>query len=286
MNIHVARDGQVIGEFSESEFREKIYRGEIYAEDFYWCEEMSDWAPVSHYRASGKENAPRIVPPEARTVTAHPAVSKERRTTARYNTPGLTQQPKEVADQDRRSARSSLRLSNLHNNLFAGVSKERVILLDTPAILGLLGGAILTLGVFAPVVHAPIFGSLNYFQNGKGDGVILIVAGIATLVLSAFRKFNWLWLTGFVSLGCALFTIGRFVHGMAGFKKEIARYKDDALFSGITSAMVNSVELQWGLPLLRGWWSCRSGGRSDRNREVTISFAENLKLTPGRWRIW
>jgi GYF domain 2 len=47
-------DGTSLGEFDETVFREKIRSGELKADDYYWCEGMADWKPVSEYRAPGK----------------------------------------------------------------------------------------------------------------------------------------------------------------------------------------------------------------------------------------
>jgi hypothetical protein len=118
-----------------------------------------------------------------------------------------------------------------------------------PSILGLVGSVVVTLGVFAPVVRAPIMGSINYFQNGKGDGVILLVAGIGSAFLTMRRRFGGLWLTGLVSLACPLYAIARFLYGMEQLKRQAAA-TDTGMFSGLTSMMLDSVELQWGLPLV------------------------------------
>lgn len=47
-------DGSPIGEFTESDFREKIFTGELQPEDYYWSEGMAEWRPVSEYRAAEK----------------------------------------------------------------------------------------------------------------------------------------------------------------------------------------------------------------------------------------
>lgn len=51
VRIHVARNGQVIGEFDEFAFREKITKREILATDHYFAEgAQKDWKPVYEYR--------------------------------------------------------------------------------------------------------------------------------------------------------------------------------------------------------------------------------------------
>jgi len=54
MIFHVAREGEVIGEFSESTFQEKIFAGEIRPGDHYWTEGLPDWRLVSQYRILAK----------------------------------------------------------------------------------------------------------------------------------------------------------------------------------------------------------------------------------------
>ena len=38
-------------------------------------------------------------------------------------------------------------------------------------LLGILGSAILFIGVFMPIVKLPVVGKMNYFHNGRVDGV-------------------------------------------------------------------------------------------------------------------
>ncbi len=54
MNFHVARDGVIIGEFNEQVFRDKVFRGEVRRDDFYWTEGMTEWQTVAHYRQGAR----------------------------------------------------------------------------------------------------------------------------------------------------------------------------------------------------------------------------------------
>lgn len=69
-----------------------------------------------------------------------------------------------------------------------------------------LGGILLNfIGIFMPIVKIPIAGGMNYSQNGKGDGVvILVLAGLATYYLLT-ERIKKLYITGIVVwLCCAL----------------------------------------------------------------------------------
>ncbi|MBA3607488.1 MAG: DUF4339 domain-containing protein [Verrucomicrobiota bacterium] len=63
MNFHVARDGVIIGEFNEQDFRDKVFRGEVRREDFYWTEGMTEWQTVAHYRQGARTQVIRREPP-------------------------------------------------------------------------------------------------------------------------------------------------------------------------------------------------------------------------------
>ncbi len=50
MNVHVSRDGKVIGEFSEDDFRKNVRRGVIVPSDYYFCEGFTDWKSVADFK--------------------------------------------------------------------------------------------------------------------------------------------------------------------------------------------------------------------------------------------
>lgn len=113
-------------------------------------------------------------------------------------------------------------------------------------LLGILGSALLFVGVFLPILSVPILGNINYFRNGQGDGVfILILAGIS-LVLTCIRAFKWLWLTGLGSLGVMGFTFVRLYRIMAAAKTALM----DNDFMGLGTLLWESIQIQWGWAIL------------------------------------
>ena len=50
MNVHVSRDGKVIGQFSEEEFRKNVRIGVIVPSDYYFCEGFADWKSVADFK--------------------------------------------------------------------------------------------------------------------------------------------------------------------------------------------------------------------------------------------
>ncbi len=113
-------------------------------------------------------------------------------------------------------------------------------------LLGLLGSMVLFVGVFMPIVSIPILGAQNYFQNGQGVGIIiLILAGISALLCFG-KNFKGLFATGLISLAVLAFTFLRFLSKMSEAKAEMQKQIGDNPFKGLGEMAMQSVQLQWG----------------------------------------
>lgn len=121
---------------------------------------------------------------------------------------------------------------------------------DKKMLFGTLGSVLLFIGVFAPIVKAPFVGDINYFSNGKGDGVIILILAVISIFLVLAKKFKFLWLTGLLSLGLLLFTFINFQIKMSGIVKEFNTSMADNPFAGLGSSMIQSIQIQYGWALL------------------------------------
>jgi hypothetical protein len=65
--FYVARNGEVVGQYSEEEFRARIFSSEVAPDDYYIIEGMKEWVPVSQYRTS---HEPSVSPPPLPKVAA------------------------------------------------------------------------------------------------------------------------------------------------------------------------------------------------------------------------
>ena len=116
--------------------------------------------------------------------------------------------------------------------------------------LALVGAALMFVGAFMPIVSAPLIGSLNYFQNGRGDGVLIVVLAIATAALALTGRTRHVLWTGIGSLALLAFTFIRFQSGMAEMRSRMDEDLADNPFRGLAEAAVGSVQLQWGWAVL------------------------------------
>ena len=117
-------------------------------------------------------------------------------------------------------------------------------------LIGLIGSIMLIIGVFMPIVSFPIIGSMNYFQNGEGDGVFILILAILSLFFIFVKKYVLLWTTGLTSLGLIVYSIIDFQRTMSKFRLEMERELADNPFKGLGELAMQSIQLQWGWVLL------------------------------------
>jgi hypothetical protein len=102
-------------------------------------------------------------------------------------------------------------------------------------IIGIIGVAVLTIGVFLPFVDFPVVGSKSYLQNGKGDGALMLVIAAVSLFLILSKNTRALMFTGLASLGTLIYTYVDFHRTLSGMKLE-----------SLANLFSESVGFRWG----------------------------------------
>lgn len=125
-----------------------------------------------------------------------------------------------------------------------GCHNRQSAVLDNTArrVVGLIGCVVLVLGTFCPLIWIPLCGDLNYFANGRGDGVIVIVLAAISAVLCAVNFCRVLLFTGVGCLACVGVTFAR----MQGMFEQLAENTNRLPFLGGTAG----VRLEWGWAVL------------------------------------
>jgi len=116
--------------------------------------------------------------------------------------------------------------------------------------LGIAGSLILFVGVFLPIVSAPMVGNMNCFQNGKAHGIVLIVLAVISLLLTLAQRNSWLWLTGIGSLATLGFTYYKIHAKMSDMEKMLGGKLEGNPFRGLADVVMQSVQMQWGWAVL------------------------------------
>jgi len=122
--------------------------------------------------------------------------------------------------------------------------------MTTRQLLGILGSAILFIGVFMPIVKLPVMGELNYFHNGRGDGVIILALAVTSFIFVLIRWYRQLWITSLGSAAVLAFTFFNFQSKMSQATRQMETELKDNPFRGLADLAVQSVQLQWGWAVL------------------------------------
>ncbi|NLX26981.1 MAG: hypothetical protein GXY61_13660 [Lentisphaerae bacterium] len=123
--------------------------------------------------------------------------------------------------------------------------------MNTKQTMGISGAIILLIGVFTPVISAPIIGSMTYMQKSNATGICILILAIASLILSLKGVNKILLGTGVLSLSIILYTL---IDYQIALKKSISQAEsqadDWAMFHELTTDIMKSVHLQWGWTIL------------------------------------
>jgi hypothetical protein len=117
--------------------------------------------------------------------------------------------------------------------------------MKTKQLLGLIGAIVLFIGVFVPIVDQPIMGSTDYFRNGRGGGVLVLLFAVVSFVLVLRKTYRWLWLTGGASLAVSLYTFIFMVRDLSMFSDGYSTLRK----FGVTPSF-EPMHLQFGWGLL------------------------------------
>jgi hypothetical protein len=117
-------------------------------------------------------------------------------------------------------------------------------------LLGIIAGALMIIGPFLPLVSAPIVGDMTWFQNGKGDGTIVAILGLGTLVLAAANQTRLLRITGGVTLAMVVYTFYNLQAALGDMKRELNAGMEGNPFGGLAAAAANAVQIKWGLAVV------------------------------------
>jgi hypothetical protein len=134
--------------------------------------------------------------------------------------------------------------------------------------LGLAGSILLILGTLVPIISLPIVGSQNYFQNGQGDGVLVLLCGLAGLILVGTKKYQFLVALGAISAAVTTFTLVAILIKIAEVKSEMEASLEGNPFAGLATGLLNSVQVEWGwIVLYLGSAALIAAGLSHRREQ-------------------
>lgn len=122
--------------------------------------------------------------------------------------------------------------------------------LDLVQLLGFVGAALLLVGVFCPIISAPLVGSVTYFKDGSEEGFVLIGLAIASIFCLAKGQYSWVYGTGLGSFLLVALPFLTYQSRIADVKSQLNEDLIGNPFRGLADAAMASLQLQWGWVLL------------------------------------
>lgn len=165
MHYHVSQGGVNIGKYSESDIRMNLASGRFSPGDHYWCVGMPGWMTLAEFRPMGNQTSQTPPLPYAMTGRRAPA-------NPAYQTGA---DPEPYARQP------------------AAPHSPTPAPTDRIKIYGYIGGGLLALGTFGPVIELGRLG-FSLIHDGNTKGVIVLACGAAGAAFSHFESFKLGWI--------------------------------------------------------------------------------------------
>ncbi len=132
-------------------------------------------------------------------------------------------------------------------------------------ILGIVGGVLLLIGVFCPLVGVDFLGqsmTVSYIGSGNTswEGLLMILLGIAGIALAVLRKYKLLLIPGILALAII-------AYDYFSFKAKMSEMLSAA--GSRSTELENAVSMKWGwIVLILGALALLAAGAMGRNAPV------------------
>ena len=110
----------------------------------------------------------------------------------------------------------------------------------------LAGAALMAFGTLLPVISIPLAGNLNYFQNGQGDGVFVIVLAAVTAFMAFKKSLKFSWIPASLAGVLIIYSLVSLISTVSNSLAELESSLEGNPFAGLAQGLVGSVQIQWG----------------------------------------
>lgn len=110
----------------------------------------------------------------------------------------------------------------------------------------LAGAGLMAFGTFLPIVSLPLVGSQNYFQNGQGDGVLIVAMAVITAGMAFSKAVRFAWIPAGVAGGLLLYTLVNLMSLISDIQADIESSLEGNPFAGLAQGLAGTIQLQWG----------------------------------------
>ena len=113
-------------------------------------------------------------------------------------------------------------------------------------LFGYGAAVLLALATFLPIATLPLVGSLNYFANGQGDGVFVLISAAIAGTLIALKRYKLVLIPAGIAIAVTLFTFINLLMKINEMKAGLSDSLEGNPFSELAQGLAASVQLEWG----------------------------------------
>ncbi len=154
-----------------------------------------------------------------------------------------------VFDSDRDQVSATRQPSGGINIQLSGPNSQ-AFNIDAVYAVGFVGIFITILGVFSPVMTAPIVGSLSYLRNGAEEAVLLLILTALSVLFLVKKRYSWLYGSSVWALLLVGSTCLYYQSVISDAKSSLDRDLAGNPFRGLAEAAMAGTGLSWGWFLL------------------------------------
>ena len=109
-------------------------------------------------------------------------------------------------------------------------------------IIVIVGAVLLAIGVFLPLVRAPLVGSVNYIASGEYRGVAMFALAVVALILALVDLTKHAVWPGIASIGVVAFSYYKVQTFVEGFEDRFG----DGVVRRFVEKATNTIQMEWG----------------------------------------
>ncbi len=113
-----------------------------------------------------------------------------------------------------------------------------------------VGGLLMVVGVFMPMLSIPVLRDDSYFQLSPGGAIILLVLGGLSVLIAVWGRFKLLYVTGLVALGLLVYTYFQVDRRKSSAQSDVREHVINTPLKGLSQKLVSSVGLRYGWPVM------------------------------------
>ena len=117
-------------------------------------------------------------------------------------------------------------------------------------IAAIVGGLLIAVGVFIPMLSIPVLRDDTYFQVSPGGAVVMLVLGGLTILIAILGRFRLLYITGLLATGLLIYTLFQVDQQKSAAQSDLRDHVIDTPLKNLSHNLISSVGLRYGWPMM------------------------------------